>query len=198
LLCCTSAESGGADVPFRAELQAVARRTYADLSRAGFHVLAIARKSAIPTDNVDASYVARPRRWDMGMVQRFMFGLGPISSVYDFLTFGVMLWVFHAGPELFRAGWFIESLATQTFVIFVIRTAGNPFKSRPSKPLLISVFGGVFLGLIVVLTPVGAAIGLAPLPPLFFAMLVGFVVTYLALVQIFKQRFYAASGWRGN
>jgi P-type Mg2+ transporter len=79
----------------------------------------------IPTDNVDASYLARPRRWDMGMVQRFMFGLGPISSVYDFLTFGVMLWVFGAGPELFRAGWFIESLATQTFVIFVIRTAGS-------------------------------------------------------------------------
>ena len=102
------------------------------------------------------------------------------------------------GPGAVQGGWFIESLATQTFVIFVIRTAGNPFKSRPSKPLLISVFGGVLLGLIVVLTPVGAAIGLAPLPPLFFAMLVAFVVTYLALVQIFKQRFYAASGWRGN
>src|SRR5439155_24886105 len=113
----------------------------------------------IPTDTVDAGYLARPRRWDMSMVQRFMYGLGPISSVYDFLTFGVMLWVFHAGPELFRAGWFIESLATQTFVIFVIRTAGNPFQSRPSRPLLISVFGGVLLGLIVVLTPVGATIG---------------------------------------
>ena len=88
---------------------------------------------SIPTDNVDASWVARPRKWDTGMIQRFMFGLGPISSLYDFLTFGVMLWIFHAGPELFRAGWFIESLATQTLVIFVIRTAGNPFKSRPSR-----------------------------------------------------------------
>ena len=63
------------------------------------------------------------------MIQRFMFGLGPISSLYDFLTFGVMLWVFQAGPEMFRAGWFIESLATQTLVIFVIRTAGNPFRA---------------------------------------------------------------------
>ena len=151
----------------------------------------------IPTDNVDAGYIARPRRWDMGMVQRFMFGLGPISSLYDFLTFGVMLWVFHAGPELFRAGWFIESLATQTFVIFVIRTAGNPFRSRPSKPLLLSVFGGVGLGLLVIATPLGALLGLAPLPPLFFVVLMFFVVTYLALVQVFKQRFYAASGWRG-
>jgi Mg2+-importing ATPase len=101
----------------------------------------------IPTDNVDASYTAVPRRWDMGMVQRFMFGPGPISSLYDFLTFGVMLWVFHGGPELFRAGWFIESLATQTLVIFVIRTAGNPFKSRPSNALLASVFGGGVAGL---------------------------------------------------
>jgi P-type Mg2+ transporter len=150
----------------------------------------------IPTDNVDASYVAIPRRWDMGMVQPFMFGLGPISSLYDFLTFGAMLWVFRAGPELFRAGWFIESLATQTFVIFVIRTAGNPFTSRPSTPLLISVFGGVLLGLLIVVTPIGQVIGFAPLPPLFFGVLMLFVITYLGLVQIFKRRFYAASGWR--
>jgi Mg2+-importing ATPase len=64
---------------------------------------------SIPTDNMDPSWVARPQKWDTGMIQRFMFGLGPISSVYDFLTFGVMLWIFNAGPELFRAGWFIES-----------------------------------------------------------------------------------------
>jgi Mg2+-importing ATPase len=152
----------------------------------------------IPTDNVDASYVAVPRRWDMRMVQRFMFGLGPISSVYDFLTFGVMLWVFHAGPELFRAGWFIESLATQTLVILVIRTAGNPFKSRPSTALLVSVFGGVSLGLVIVLSPLGQAIGFAPLPPPFFAVLVVFIVTYLALVQVLKRRFYAASGWQAG
>lgn len=149
----------------------------------------------IPTDNVDASYVAHPRKWDMGMIQRFMFGLGPISSVYDFLTFGIMLWVFHAGPELFRAGWFIESLATQTFVIFVIRTAGNPFRSRPSIPLLISVCGGVLAGVIIVLSPLGGAIGFVPLPPVFFGVLLLLVVTYLAIVQAFKRRFYAASGW---
>lgn len=107
-----------------------------------------------------------------------------------------MLWVFHAGPELFRAGWFIESLASQTFVSFVIRTAGNPLRSRPSAPLLLSVFGGVAIGLLVILNPLGAMIGLAPLPPLFFVVLMVFVATYLALVQVFKRRFYAASGWR--
>jgi Mg2+-importing ATPase len=152
----------------------------------------------IPTDNVDASYVARPRKWDMGMIQRFMFGLGPISSLYDFLTFGILLWGFRAGPELFRAGWFIESLATQTLVIFVIRTAGNPFRSRPSTPLLASVGGGVLAGLVVVLSPLGASLGFAPLPPVFFAVLGPLVVTYLALVQLLKRRVYAASGWRAD
>jgi Mg2+-importing ATPase len=152
----------------------------------------------IPTDNVDPSYTARPRRWDMGLIERFMFGLGPISSLYDFLTFGVMLGLFHAGPELFRAGWFIESLATQTLVIFVIRTAGNPFRSRPSTPLLLSVWGGVLAGLIVVLTPLGAMIGFAPLPPLFFVVLVLMVATYLGLVQLIKRPFYEAGGWRAT
>ena len=150
----------------------------------------------IPTDNVDESYMARPRKWDTGTIQRFMFGLGPISSVYDFLTFGVMLWLFHAGPELFRTGWFIESLATQTLVIFVIRTAGNPFKSRPSTALLVTVFGGVLAGILVVVSPLGAVLGFAPLPLAFFGVLVLMVVTYLVIIQLVKRRFYEASGWR--
>jgi len=127
-----------------------------------------------------------------------MFGLGPISSLYDFLTFGVMLWIFQAGPELFRAGWFIESLATQTLVIFVIRTAGNPFKSRPSLPLVVSVVGGVTAGLIVVVSPLGALLGFAPLPPVFFGVLLLMIVSYLGLVQLIKRRFYAASDWRAE
>jgi Mg2+-importing ATPase len=152
----------------------------------------------IPTDNVDASWVARPRKWDTAMIQRFMFGLGPISSLYDFVTFGVMLWIFNAGPELFRAGWFIESLATQTLVIFVIRTAGNPFKSRPSRALVASVVGGVLAGLVIVLSPLGERLGFAPLPPPFFGVLLLMIVTYLGLVQLVKRRFYAASGWNAE
>jgi Mg2+-importing ATPase len=151
---------------------------------------------SIPTDNVDASWMAIPRKWDGKMIQRFMFGLGPISSLYDFLTFGVMLWIFQAGPELFRAGWFIESLATQTLVIFVIRTAGNPFKSRPSRALVLTVVGGVLAGLILVISPLGGLLGFAPLPPLFFGVLVVMIVTYLGLVQVLKRRFYEASGGR--
>jgi Mg2+-importing ATPase len=153
---------------------------------------------AIPTDNVDASYVARPRRWDMGLIQRFMFGLGPLSSLYDFLTFAVLLGVFRAGPELFRAGWFIESLATQTLVVFVIRTAGNPFRSRPSRPLLASVFGSVLAGLALVLSPLGRDIGFVAPPPPFFVVLAVMVVTYLGLVQVFKRHFYQTSGWQAG
>src|SRR5579859_3851223 len=93
-------------------------------------------------------------------------------------------------------GWFIESLATQTLVIFVIRTAGNPFKSRPSRPLLLTVVGGVLVGLIVVVSPLGGLLGFAPLPPLFFGVLLLMTATYLALVQVLKRRFYAASDWR--
>jgi P-type Mg2+ transporter len=149
----------------------------------------------IPTDNVDPSYTVRPRRWDAALVQRFMFGLGPISSVFDFLTFGIMLFVFNAGPQLFRAGWFIESLATQTLVILVLRTAGNPFKSRPSTPLLLTVLGSVAAGLVVGLSPLGTMIGFDLLPAGFFAVLVVLVAVYLAIVQVVKRRFYAASGW---
>ena len=149
----------------------------------------------IPTDNVDASYVARPRKWDTGLVQRFMFGLGPVSSVYDLLTFAVLLFGFRAGPELFRAGWFIESLASQTLVIFIIRTAGNPLRSRPSAPLLASMFGSVAVGLGIVVSPMGERLGFATPPPLFFPVLVAMVFTYLLIVQVVKRRFYRASGW---
>ncbi|MBI4494382.1 MAG: magnesium-translocating P-type ATPase [Chloroflexi bacterium] len=150
----------------------------------------------IPTDNVDASYIARPRRWDTGMVQRFMFGLGPVSSLYDFLTFAVLLGVFHAGPELFRAGWFIESLATQTLVIFVVRTAGSPLRSRPSTALCLSVLGSTLVGIGLALSPLGTIVGFTPVPPAFFGALALLTATYLAIVDRLKRRFYRASGWQ--
>ena len=87
----------------------------------------------IPTDNVDETYLRRPQRWDMRVIRDFMLFIGPISSIFDFLTFYVLLRVFHAGESLFHTGWFVESLATQTLVLFVIRTMGNPFRSRPSR-----------------------------------------------------------------
>jgi Mg2+-importing ATPase len=98
--------------------------------------------------------------------------------------------VFHASEQLFHTGWFMESLATQTLVIFVIRTAGSPFRSRPSRPLALNVIGCVLVGIALPFTPLGPALGFVPPPPAFFAFLVLAVGTYLALVQIVKTRFY--------
>jgi Mg2+-importing ATPase len=150
---------------------------------------------AIPTDDVDASYTARPRRWDTALIQRFMFGLGPISSLFDFLTFGVLLVGFQADEMLFHSGWFLESLATQTLVILVIRTAGVPWRSRPSKPLLLGVGGSLAAAVLIVMSPIGGIVGLVPLPPAILGVLAVLVVSYLALVQLVKRRVYAASGW---
>src|SRR5207249_3561217 len=86
----------------------------------------------IPTDRVDPDFVEHPQRWNIKLIRNFMLGIGPISSIYDFLTFFALLRVFRASEALFHTGWFVESLATQTLVLFVIRTAGNPFRSRPS------------------------------------------------------------------
>ena len=148
----------------------------------------------IPTDNVDASYLAQPRKWDMRLIQRFMFGLGPISSLYDFLTFGILLWVFQAGPEMFRAGWFIESLATQTLVIFVIRTAGNPFRSRPSLAARAERRGWFAAGSDRRPEPAARAARVRGVAARVFRRAVVFVATYLLLVQGLK-RFLTQGPW---
>jgi P-type Mg2+ transporter len=146
---------------------------------------------AIPTDDVDPEQVARPTRWDVGFIRRFMLFFGPISSVFDFITFGVMLWGFHAGPALFRSGWFVESLATQTLVIFAIRTRRIPFfRSRPSVPLTLAAFGVVTAGAVLPFTPLARILGFRPLPGLFFLVLILMVISYLALIELGKYWFY--------
>src|SRR5215470_349007 len=146
---------------------------------------------AIPTDNVDPELVAQPTRWDIGFIRRFMIIIGPISSTFDFVTFGVMLWGFHAGPALFRSGWFVESLATQTLVIFAIRTRRIPFfRSRPSVPLLLAALGVVLAGAILPFTQLAHVLGFQPLPGLFFLALTLMVISYLALIEFGKRWFY--------
>ncbi|HYA09460.1 MAG TPA: HAD-IC family P-type ATPase, partial [Gaiellaceae bacterium] len=145
----------------------------------------------IPTDNVDEELLARPAQWDIGFIRRFMAFFGPISSIYDFLTFAVMLRVFDAGPTLFRSGWFVESLVTQTLVIFVIRTRRVPFfRSRPSLPLLVATLTCAALGVAIPFLPVAHVLGFEPLPLDFLAVLLGMVVTYLALVEVGKYFFF--------
>jgi Mg2+-importing ATPase len=145
----------------------------------------------IPTDRVDEEQLVRPSHWDIGFIRRFMIRFGPISSVFDFATFAVMLWVFDASAPEFRSGWFVESLATQTLIVFVIRTRRVPFfRSRPSWPLLISVVLVVIIGASIPQSPLNHTLGFAPLPPAFFGVLLAFVVMYLASVEVAKYFFY--------
>jgi Mg2+-importing ATPase len=149
---------------------------------------------SIPTDAVDEEMLARPAQWDIGFIRRFMVLFGPISSIFDFLTFGVMLWVFNARESLFQTGWFVESLATQTLVIFVIRTRRVPFfKSRPSLPLLVASLAVVVAAAVAPFTPVAGLFGFTPLPAGYFAVLAAMVVTYLVLVETAKWAFYRAA-----
>lgn len=141
----------------------------------------------IPTDNVDDIYIRSPQHWDIGLIRRFMLFIGPISSVYDFITFYVLLVLLHAGQQEFHTGWFVESLATQTLVLFVIRTAGNPLKSRPSRGLTITTLGIVLLGVLIPFTPLADDLGFTPLPAIYFAFLGGATVTYLLLVEMAKR-----------
>ncbi len=142
----------------------------------------------IPTDNVDASYVRKPQHWDIKLIRSFMIFIGPVSSIFDFLTFFVMLRVFKADAVLFHTGWFVESLATQTLVLFSIRTAGNPLRSRPSLPLTITTLLIVALGILLPYTPLAGPLGFAPLPLLYFLFLAGVMVVYLLLVELVKRR----------
>lgn len=143
---------------------------------------------AIPVDNVDEEYLARPQEWDMDFIRNFMLVVGPVSSLFDFLTFYILLEVLHAGEELFHTGWFVESIATQMLVIFVIRTRLNPFASRPHPWLIATSLGVVAVAL--PFTPVGAMVGLVPLPAVFFGILAAMVFVYLLAVEGVKQLFY--------
>lgn len=151
---------------------------------------------AIPTDNVDADYLKKPRPWNIRFIRQFILALGPVSSVFDFLTFGVMWFVFHAAPDLFRTGWFVESLFTQTFVIYIIRTQKIPFlESRPSRPLLLSTLAIVAVGCTIPYTPIGTFFHFVPLPLTFFLILAGMAFAYLCLAQVVKSIFIRKYGF---
>lgn len=145
---------------------------------------------SIPTDNVDEESLRKPRHWDIKFIKYYMLFFGPISSLYDFLTFGTMLWIFHAKQPLFQTGWFVESLATQVLVIFIIRTSRRPFfKSRPSGWLTLTCLGMVAVGLLLPFSPLAHSLGFVALPPLYFLSLLLLVTTYLLLVMWLRSKF---------
>jgi Mg2+-importing ATPase len=142
----------------------------------------------IPTDNVDETYLEKPQRWNISLIRNFMVFIGPISSIFDFLTFYVLLHFFHTSEAQFHTGWFIESLTTQTLVLFVIRTSKNPFRSRPSGPLMGTCLGVVAIGIYLPFSPLAGVLGFTPLPAGYFAFLAVATGAYLLLVEAAKRR----------
>jgi Mg2+-importing ATPase len=144
----------------------------------------------IPLDRVDDDYLSHPRRWDMNFIRNFMLVIGPVSSLFDFLTFYVMLTLFHAGETLFHTGWFIESIASQVLVIFIVRTRKNPFHSRPNPWLLACSLTVVVSAALLPFTPAAAHLGLVAPPVGFYLILAATLLLYLCAAEVVKQWFF--------
>jgi Mg2+-importing ATPase len=154
-------------------------------------------QTAIPTDSVDEEWLKNPRKWEISYIRKFILIVGPISSIFDYMTYFIMLYVFNAwaNPALFHTGWFIESLFTQTLIIHVIRTNKIPFiQSRASKALLFASISIVIVGAILPYSPLAGALGLVPLPPLYWLLLLGMLICYVVLTQIVKTWFIRRFG----
>lgn len=146
--------------------------------------------AAIASDTVDAEWVAKPRRWDTAFIRDYMVLFGLVSSVFDFLTFGALLWLFHATPEEFRTGWFIESLLTELVIALVVRTRGPFWRSRPGHLLLASTAAIIVLALALPYLPFVSVFGFVPLPaPVVLAMIV-LTLAYVAAAEVAKRFFY--------
>jgi Mg2+-importing ATPase len=154
-------------------------------------------QTTIPTDQVDADWLTKPRKWTIGEIQRFILFIGPISSIFDYATFFIMIYVFNAwnNPALFHTGWFVESLFSQTLIIHIIRTNKIPFiQSRASWPLIISSFIIVSVGAWLTVSPLADTLGFVTLPPLYWLLLVVMLLCYMILTQLAKTWFYRRYG----
>ena len=154
-------------------------------------------QTTIPTDHVDADWLTKPRKWEIGKILRFILFIGPISSIFDYVTFFLMLYVFNCwhNPALFQTGWFVESLFTQTLIIHVIRTNKIPFlQSWASWPLILSSVIIVAVGAWLTVSPLADALGFVPLPPLYWLLLAIILVCYVVLTQLIKTWFYRRFG----
>jgi P-type Mg2+ transporter len=146
----------------------------------------------IPMDNVDEEFIKTPRRWDIGYIRNFMFIFGPISSLFDFITYGLMYLLYHANPSGFQTGWFLESLATQTLVIHIIRTNKVPFfKSRASTYLWVTTIVAVCIGWVIPISPLGKFFGFSPMPLHVLIILGVIVLCYLLFAEVGKSIFYS-------
>ena len=145
---------------------------------------------AIPFDRVDEEAIAGPVKWDVKFIERFMLVFGPVSSVFDFLTFYVLLYLFGAGEALFQTGWFIESITTQVLVVFAIRTRRPFFRSTPHMLLIVMALGVITIAISLPFSPIGRLFGFVAPPQLFFFFVISATLAYLAIVDIAKHAFY--------
>ncbi len=149
-----------------------------------------ASQTAIPSDNVDSDVVSEPARWDVHAIERFMIAFGPISSIFDYVTFGLLLLMLGNNEDSFHTGWFVESLFTQILVVLVIRTGRIPFwRSRPSRQLGAAILAALAAAVLIPLSPLGSVIGFGALPWQFWLLLVAIVAGYLTLVELTKVWF---------
>lgn len=154
--------------------------------------------ATLPLDRVDPGETAAPQRWDMAQLRRFMFVIGPVSSLFDLATFYLLLVVLDAAPAQFQSGWFVESLTTQVLAVFVIRTHGRALDGRPHPALWGAAATALVLAVGLPFTPLAGLFGLVPLPPVFYAALMGMTAAYLVLLEVVKRRFYGTAPARKN
>jgi len=145
----------------------------------------------IATDRTDVEMVNYPRRWNISFIKKFMLTFGLISSVFDYLTFGVLLLVLHAAPDQFRTGWFMESVISASIIVLVIRSRRPFFKSRPGKHLLIATLAVVACAMIFPFTPLAMLFGFVPLPMSFLMILGGIIILYILTAELAKKIFYS-------
>jgi P-type Mg2+ transporter len=196
-----SVVGGSYFLPFlpMAPLQVLTNNLLYDISQTG-----------IPTDDVDEEFIKKPQRWDIGFIKKFMVFIGPVSSVFDYATFFLMLYFFgciqyvHEGTsgamklhyeQLFHTGWFVESLLTQTLIVHIIRTNKIPFfQSRASFLLVLSTLGVMAAGIYLPYSPLASYLGLVPLPPIYWAWIAAFLVAYGTITHFVKNYFHRKLG----
>lgn len=144
----------------------------------------------IATDSVDREMIEKPRRWDVKFIRNFMLTFGPVSSVFDFLTFGVLLFILHAPPDLFRTGWFLESVISASLIVLVVRSRRPFFRSKPGRYLLIATLLIVGVTFVLPYTPIGMLFGFKPLPLSFLLFMGAIVIVYVIAAEIAKKMFY--------
>ncbi len=162
------------------------------------NVLTDIPEMTIATDSVDPELIDRPRRWDIAFIRKFMLTFGLVSSVFDYLTFGVLLFVLHASPEQFRTGWFVESVISASAIVLVIRTRRPFLASRPGRSLVLATIAVGGTTLLLPYLPIAAALGLTPMPPSFLLLLATILAAYVLTAELAKRRFYAANEIRSE